>query len=213
MKTLLQFSDVKYERITGLSFTLAEGEIAVLKAHAHKDKASIMELALGEKAQEDGTVLFRGKPLAGANPGDIGWIPSNGGLIGNLKAWENITLPLWYHRKRIPVATEKVVGRWLLAVEPDRREWADFMASPSARLGTRDRKLVGLLRGLVWSPQMLVVDAELFDNVNKADCDAWMAALEMFVQEAGGHAVLVVSSGTMSLRWKTIGLTHQMGQT
>jgi predicted alpha/beta hydrolase family esterase len=80
-------------------------------------------------------------------------------------------------------------------------------------LGIHDRKFTGLLRGLVWAPQLLVVDVELFDNVNQADCDAWMAALEMFVQEAEDRAVLVVSSGTMPLRWKIIGQTQQMGQT
>ena len=123
-------------------------------------------------------------------PGDIGWIPSNGGLIGNLKVWENITLPLWYHHKRTPLATEKVLDGWLHILEPEKTEWAEFMARPSARLGIRDRKLVGLLRGLVLAPRMLVVDAELFNEVDQAACNSWKAALEKFVKEDDDRAVV-----------------------
>lgn len=204
MKALLQFSDVAYEKITSLSFILAEGEICVLKTAGKEEKVAIMELALGEKAAADGAILFRGKPLEAAAPGTIGWIPANGGLIGNLKAWENITLPLWYHGKRILAAAEKEVERWLLVLEPDRHEWTDFMASSSARLITQERKLAGLLRGLVLAPQLLVVDAALFDNVDQASCRSWIAALEMFVREIEGRALLAVSDGTTPLPWKTI---------
>lgn len=205
MKALLQFSSVAYEKITGLSFTLAEGETCVLRTAGKEEKAAVMELALGEKAPADGLILFRGKLLEAAVPGAIGWIPANGGLINNLKTWENITLPLWYHGKRMPVATEIEVERWLLALEPDTHEWVDFMASSSARLRTRERKLAGLLRGLVLAPQLLVVDAALFDNVDQAGCRSWMAALEMFVREADGRALLAVSDGTTPLPWKIIG--------
>ena len=204
MNALLKFSDVKYEKISALSFTLAEGEIAVLITTSNPDKAVVMELALGEKIPEVGSILFNGKPLEESIPGNLSWIPANGGIIGNLKAWENITLPLWYHGKRTPAATEEIVGRWLHAVEPNRREWTDFMACPSARLEARDRKLAGLLRGLVLAPKLLVVDADLFDNIAQADCHSWMAALEIFVQEANDRAVLVVSDGTVPLHWKTI---------
>ena len=205
MKPLLQFSDVTYETITRLSFTLEEGEIAVLKTATGKDKANVMELALGETATEEGSILFRGKALEASPLGSIGWIPSNGGLIGNLKAWENITLPLWYHGKRIPDATEEIVSRWLHIVEPDTHKWVDFMASPSARLGMRERKLVGLLRGLVLAPQLLVTDAALFDNIDQYDSHSWKTALELFVQEADDRSVLIVSDGTTSLNWKIIG--------
>ena len=78
------------------------------------------------------------------------------------------------------------------------------MACPAARLEARDRKLTGLLRGLVLAPKLLVVDADLFDNIDQADCHSWMAALEIFVQEANDRAVLVVSDGTVPLHWKTI---------
>jgi len=166
-----------------------------------------MELALGEKTPEKGSIFFRGKQLEESTPGEIGWIPSNGGLIGNLKVWENITLPLWYHHKRTPQTTEQVLDKWLHALEPEKNEWADFMARPSARLGILDRKLVGLLRGLVLAPKVLVVDAELFNDTDQAVCNSWMVALEKFVKEGEDRAVLVISDGSVPLHWQIAKLT------
>ena len=205
MKTLLQFSDVTCGKITGLCFSLAVGQIAILQVH-NKNKGLVMELALGEKTPEKGTIFFRGKPLEESIPGEIGWVPSNGGVIGNLKVWENITLPLWYHHKRAPLATEQVLGGWLQTLEPEKNDWADFMARPSARLGIRDRKLVGLLRGLVLAPRLLVADAGLFNDTDQAVCNSWMVALEKFVKAAEDCAVLVISDGAEPLHWKIANL-------
>ena len=201
MKTLLQFSDVTYGKITGLFFALVSGEIAVLQVQ-DKNKGMAMELVLGEKIPEKGSIFFRGKPLEESIPGDIGWVPANGGLIGNLKVWENITLPLWFHHKRTPSDTEQALDGWLHALEPEKTEWADFMARPSARLGVRDRKLAGLLRGLVLAPRLLVVDAELFNETDQTVSHSWKSALEKFVKEDDDRAVLVISDGTVPLNWQ-----------
>ena len=202
MKALLQFSEVTYEKIISLSFSLAVGEIAVL-----------IELSLGEAIPQQGSIFFREKPVEESTAGEIGWIPSNGGLINNLKVWENITLPLWYHGKRIIDATEKTTERWLLALAPDKNKWADFMACSAAKLEVRDQKLAGLLRGLVLAPKLLVVDAELFDNVNAADSHVWQAALETFVQETTDRAVIIVSKGNTPLHWKIIKEINQVEPT
>jgi len=204
MTVLLQFTGVTCKQITCLSFALAAGEIAVLKTASTGVKTVAMELALGEQVPTEGSVLLLGKPLEAATPGAIGWVAANGGLIGNLKTWENITLPLWYHGKRVPVATEEAVKRWLTTLEPDMHEWSDFMASPSAGLNFRERKLAGLLRGLVQAPQLLVVDAALFDDVEQVSCSSWVTALEIFVREAEDRAVLVVSDGATLLPWRII---------
>ncbi len=204
MMVSLQFSAVTCEKIASLSFALAAGEIAVLEMASKESKTTLMELVVGEKVPAEGSILFCGKPLQAAAPGTIGWVPASGGLIGNLKIWENVTLPLWYHGKRMPVATEETVQRWLAVLGLDTREWTDFMASPPTRLESTERKLAGLLRGLVQAPPLLVIDAALFDDLDQASGRLWMAALETFVREVEGHTVLVVSNGTTLLPWRII---------
>ena len=159
---------------------------------------------LGENIPEKGTIFLRGRPLADAVPGCIGWVPANGGLISNLKTWENITLPLWYHGKYMPRQAEENVRRWLGILKLDEGEWSDFMASQPALLETWERKLAGLLRGLAQAPVLLVVDGALFDGVAEAVLQYWVQTLETFVREVEERAVLVITDQTALLPWRKI---------
>lgn len=201
---LLQLSNVACEGIANLSFALDKGEIAVVRAASKEDKSTLLELMLGEKIPEEGSIFLRGKLLVDAVPGCIGWVPANGGLISNLKTWENITLPLWYHGKYMPRQAEETVQRWLGALKLDEGEWSDFMACQPALLETRERKLAGLLRGVVQSPVLLVVDAALFDGIAQETVQHWMKALEIFAQEVEERAVLVISDQAVLLPWREI---------
>jgi len=201
---LLEFSNIRKNNIAELSFTLAAGEIAIVRAATAANQEDIIDLALGEAAPEQGNIQLLNQPLAAAMPQNIGWIASHGGLINNLKIWENITLPLWYHGERKPDAVEKMAAHWLqmLGVEPS--QWGDFMANTPARLSAEQRKVAGLLRGLVQAPSLLVIKAGLWLEVAQAVQDQWNAALEKFVRAEKNRAVLVVAEGSISLPWKIL---------
>ena len=78
------------------------------------------------------------------------------------------------------------------------------MASPAAHLSQWERKMAGLLRGLVLAPKLLIVDAGLFEEVDAASVKVWAAVLEKFVHENNDRAVLVVASSSTALPWKVI---------
>lgn len=204
MAALLEFSNVACEGIEGLSFTLAAGEARVLQAGSEAGKAVLIDLALGERDYDAGGIHFQGHPLERAEPGQIGWVPADGGLISNLKTWENVTLPLWYHGKGLPPEVDAFIARWLAALGMEKQAWADFMARPAAQLKPQERKLAGLLRGLLQAPALLVVDAALFEGLDQASRQAWAAALETHLHEAGGRALLAVAHGAASLPWITM---------
>lgn len=204
MTALLQLNQVTLDKVNTLSFCVAAGETCVLKLPSQEAKSTFIDLALGEVAALEGEILLFGKLLELSKPGSIGWIPAAGGLISNLKAWENITLPLWYHSIVQTISTEETVARWLLELQMEQQEWEIFMASPAARLSQRERKMAGLLRGLVQAPKLLVVDAELFDEVDAASVKVWVMILEKFVRESNDRAVLVVASASTALTWKMI---------
>jgi len=204
MPALLHFNNVAIDQADALSFSIAAGDIRILKVASHEVKMEIINLALGDLAPANGEISLQGQPLEATRPGMIGWIPGDGGLISNLKTWENITLPLWYHNKRQIQSTEEKVMRWLRALNIDNRAWEDLMSSPAARLTQEEHKLAGLLRGLVLAPQLLVVDAGLFDELDDALRQMWIKVLETYVSESDYRALLVVTSAFTSLPWKII---------
>lgn len=198
---LLKFDQVTVEPLGRISAGLAAGEMRVLQAPTAEAKIQLIELVVGEQLPAQGSLLLQGIPVAAVKPGTIGWVPANGGLISNLKAWENVTLPRWYHGKRQVSDMESAAAAWLGELGMANSEWERFMASPAARLSPLERKLAGLLRGLLLEPTLLVLDASLFDEVESERARAWIAALEKFVRAAEPRAVLAVAHAATPLPW------------
>lgn len=205
MGATLEFSGVSCGTIAGLSFALEAGQARVLHVADRDEKTAVIELSIGERSPEAGTVTLNGAALDAAAPGSLGWVPEHGGLISNLKAWENITLPLWYHGQRHPADTEASAVHWLavLGVEGDAME--RYLASPAAYLTSLERKRTGLLRGLLLAPRVLVADAALFYALPQGVRASWAAALDALAAGAGKSSVLVVAAeGDVALPWIAI---------
>ena len=204
MTALLRFDNVAIDIERTVSFSVEAGDKLLLEVGSEESKSAIIDMTLGELLPADGQILLLGQSLAESSPGNIGYVPAEGGLISNLKVWENVTLPLWYHGSRQLMATEESVARWLRELNLSEQDWEKFMASPAARIKPWKRKLAGLLRGLVLAPQLLVVDANLFDEVDTATSRTWITALEKFVGDTEGRAVLVIANKPTILPWKKI---------
>jgi len=202
--TLLQFNNVEIDHAITLSFKISAGEARVLTMPNRDAKFAVLDLALGELIPEKGEILLQGQAINACKPGSIGWIPSEGGLISNLKTWENITLPLWYLNGRDKKATEKRAAQLLAKLGLAEQEWEKFMASPVADLALWEKKLACLMRGLLQAPHVLMIGAGLFEKVDESMSQCWIAALEDFVKSADRRAVLVVASRPVSLPWETI---------
>lgn len=203
MTVLFQFSGVScadWEK--SYSFSLGAGEIRQLQVATQAEKDAVLDVALGNGKCAEGAVLLQGVPLGDNVSGSVGWVAASGGLISNLKVWENVTLPLWYHEMQAATDTEQRITYWLTLLGMAEEEWEGFMGATPDTLRTWQRKLAGLLRGLVQKPQVLVVDADLFEGVESRLGAAWRTALERFAEQ--GRAVLVVADRESALHWKMI---------
>lgn len=204
MAAILQFSGVNCGKISNLSFTLETGKTGQLSLAGREEKSTAIDLAVGARAPDSGFITLNGAPLEAASAGSIGWVPESGGLISNLKVWENVTLPLWYHGKRRVAEAEAQTSRWLSLLGMNEGEMGAFMASPAALLTPLGRKRAGLLRGLLLAPQVLVLDTALFNGVNRDAGVAWLAALDALTQT--GCAVLAAAlEGEMAENWQILG--------
>lgn len=198
----LQFTGVTCEKVSELSFAIGAGEIAVVRVASRDEKTTVLELAAGERHPERGTVLLHGAGLDAAPGGSIAWLPEHGGMISNLKAWENLTLPLWYHGKRRPASAEEKVRRWLASLGVAEDEMPGLMASPIGKLRSIERKLLGLARCLLQEPQLIVLDAGFFNGLMAERLSAWVGVLETCVREAEGRAIMVAADADHALPWR-----------
>lgn len=219
MAGLFRFLNVRGEDSErAYSFTLDAGEIRLLQLSSKAEKDMLIDYAVGEthcsqgsieisqgerrgnsnapipvhgeRRRRNGTVPVIWQPIGQSRAGRVGWV-GNGGLVSNLKVWENVTLPLWYHTHRDAAETERSVEYWLEMLGLTADDWADFMAAAPSRLEPWQRKLAGLLRGLVQMPRVLVVDAMVFEDVKARLVTRWITALETFAAQE--RAVLVLT--------------------
>jgi len=231
MRELYRFTNVRYEGSDRIfSFTLNSGEVRLLQLLDKTEKETILDFAIGETSCDKGDIeITQGDRRTGtlilpvleeerrvkdesapviwcslqiSRVGRVGWVAANGGLISNLKIWENISLPLWYHTKRDAEETEKSVEYWLKMLAIDPAVCADFMAAPPHSVEPWQRKLAGLLRALVQMPRVLVVDAGVFEDVKTRIAQLWIAALEAYASQ--DRAVLVLADKATVLPWQKI---------
>ncbi len=230
MGALFRFADVRCEGSgRAYTFTLHEGETRLLQLSSKDEKNAMIDSAIGETVCAEGRIEIvqgerrRGKvavigksgerrhnngpvPLiwqpVSARPGRAAWVAAHGGLISNLKIWENVTLPLWHHSRRDLVKTEQSARHWLGMLGLEQNEFAGFMAAQPYSVEPWRRKLAGLLRALLQMSPVLVVDAALFADVNARLANCWIMALESCAAE--GRAVLVIADQPTMLPWKQI---------
>ena len=130
---------------------------AVLKARCEPDED--LEL-FGESAAE----------LAGPRRRQllarVGAVSPIVGLVTNLNAWENISLPAAYHGsprlERVVSLTHEVLAAF--GADPDH-----FLARIPDELGMLERKMAAFVRSLIATPELMVFDA-LEDGLSSAEC-------------------------------------------
>jgi ABC-type transporter Mla maintaining outer membrane lipid asymmetry ATPase subunit MlaF len=85
----------------------------------------------------------------------VGFVPAHGGLISNLNAWENISLPIGYHDParlpRVPAEVHALLED-LGGTEPD------LLAKLPEHMTLYEKRLAAYIRALLERPQLLVVE-------------------------------------------------------
>jgi len=110
-----------------------------------------------------------------------GLVFDGGQLFNHLTVFENIALPLRYHRNLSLGQAAEQTKRWLKAVELD--AWAD---STPGTLGRNWQKRAGLARALSLQPEILLVDNPL-GGLDLRHAWWWLGFLD---QLSKGHAIM-----------------------
>ncbi len=180
----------------------AEGNIEIVQGERRQKKAAVTGPPR-ERRCHNGPVPVIWQPVYAGQPGRVAWAAANGGLISNLRIWENVTLPLWYHTRRDVVETERLVRSWLGILGMEEDEFEEFMVAKPDSIDFWQRKLAGLLRALLHGSPVLVVDAWLFEDIRSHLASCWIAALQAYAAE--GRTVLVMADKPTTLPFAEIG--------
>ena len=95
----------------------------------------------------------------GDQPGVV-IVPHNGGLISNLRVWENIILPVQYHGIELAGSIEDNVAQLLgqCGLEDEAAASGLLLKLPD-QLSLFEKRLVGFVRAMLMSPELIIYDS------------------------------------------------------
>jgi phospholipid/cholesterol/gamma-HCH transport system ATP-binding protein len=207
---MLGLEHVTHGPLNGLSLRLSPGESLKVVSATTEIKNELRGLLLGWETPQQGKVRLFGETLADLSEGArlalyrrVGVVPEGGGLISNLKTWENILLPAAYHLDLSADAVETEV------VELFRRfGYADetiesLMGRLPDGLSLLDRRLVALARARLMQPDILIYDY-LFTGLPR-EVDGLLLELTRAYhdQKQGRISIYLLPDDAFSTRLKT----------
>lgn len=102
---------------------------------------------------------------------NVAVVAHDGGLIGNLNVWENLSLPVQYHASQVGGGLEGRVMNLFrhcgLSGDPEIRRL--FRKLPGA-LSLYEKRLVGFVRAMLVEPELMVYD-RIYDGLARDDVD------------------------------------------
>jgi phospholipid/cholesterol/gamma-HCH transport system ATP-binding protein len=146
--------------VHNVDFEFPMNEILWVKAEEGVGKSSFLQILGGLQIPQSGKYLINGENVCDMSFEEflpyrmqIGYSFDYGGLISNRTIYDNLMLPLLYHKVVTPEEAKTRVDEMLATFD-----LASFANERPAHVPTRVRKLAVLLRSVIMHPQVLLLD-------------------------------------------------------
>lgn len=167
MPPLLCIQDLVLDsRSPALSLELAPGMLARCIVADDQQLTQLLRLCTGMELPENGKILLDGNDITQLSRQQlmglrqqIGIVSASGGLIANLKLWENITLPLCYRQGSVSDQQEQQA----LALLDSFGYRGNLLALPG-HLSTFERRMAAFIRAAIAAPRLMLY-VGCFDNL------------------------------------------------
>ena len=159
MSVELTFRDVSYPGFFDhFSCEIQAGSSALIVTSGETESSIFTRLFTAVSTPSAGSISVNSQDLATLDSEQIydirqqiGIVPANGGLISNLKVWENITLPTVYHRGAVSPEEEAAASAYLEQLGYH----GNVMALP-AHLSLQEKRIIALVRTWLTRPTIVV---------------------------------------------------------
>jgi phospholipid/cholesterol/gamma-HCH transport system ATP-binding protein len=158
--------NVSMRTFRGLSCRASAGQLVRVMCAIHEQREELWDLLTAASSPRSGRAALAQRDLSALTKPErfallqqIGTVVHDGGLISNLKAWENVVLPVWYHRGTEVVEIEKTVVGIFHDLGLDNDVVRDLMRRLPDQLNITERRWVAMARAMVMEPLIMIYDA------------------------------------------------------
>jgi len=196
MSIAVSFDKVSYSGLlNGFSSEIISGSCALMTTEREEESCLLASLMTGMKLPDSGFITVSGRITGESTPEELlqlrsrlGVVPPAGGLVSNLKVWENIFLPYLYHRGEPAVEDEESADSYLGELGYTSKK----MALP-AHLTLYEKRVVAFVRAAVMKPDIMIY-CNIFDKMTPAQQAGLSQAAAKFHSESAGRTSIFLAS-------------------
>lgn len=151
--------------VRDLSFVVPAGGVCKLLVPSRDRRNELVAVLTGLAPPAGGRLWLLGEDLYGLNEAQrialfrrVGVVLEDGGLITNLKAWENILLPSMYHHGKTAADVEPQVIALFQELYPGEPDLRRVMGKLPDQLSLYEKRLVALVRAFLLDPELMLYD-------------------------------------------------------
>jgi len=201
MASLLCIQDLILDNHSpALSLDLAPGMQARCIVADDQQLTQLLKICTGMELPENGKILLDGNDITQlsrqqllALRQQIGIVSASGGLIANLKLWENITLPICYRQGSVSEQTEQQA----LALLDSFGYRGNLLALPG-HLSVFERRMAAFIRAAIAAPRLMLY-AGCFDNLTGDQRRLLFDQAQLLHRSTPGLAALYLTTSSKAL--------------
>ncbi len=184
------------------SFNILEGNLYVVVTETDFEKNLLLKVLTVLTRLDSGKVFIFDRDVSSISYSELngirkrmGVVLNNGGLVSNLKVWENLMLPLSYHASRNQESTtlsNKNLEDKMINIL-SRIGYSDDLSVLPGPLPTYKKRLIGLARAMLMEPDLMIYES-VFAGLSPDVRDRVLEAVNVFHREKKGRASLFLDS-------------------
>lgn len=163
MNEAIRFQNVVAGELTeGVSFAVREGSLAAIITSRQDENDQLARLMLGLSKPVGGSIMILGEDVSASEKTlndlrkRVAVVNPAGGLVSNLKVWENLVLPLEYHAV---YPRSEIEERGLAILR--RVGYSGKLMELPGHLSPYEKRLICLCRAMLTEPRLIIYNAIL----------------------------------------------------
>ena len=196
MIEIIRVENISYAGLLDkISFPVESGSITVVLSAKEEVDTCLAKLMMGFIRPERGRISIFERDISASSDKEInlfrqriGLIYASGGLVSNLKVWENVTLPLAYANRFSREQIEKMGLEILNRIGYSGK----FMDLPG-HITLYQKRLAGFARAMLMCPELLIYESPLL-GLNKEEGHHLVGIAQDFHREKTGRTTIFLSA-------------------